>query len=215
MNNQSKINWVEIVSVAIALIALIASFRACSISQDATEEANKSNLIAEKALNFSKKSFISENRPYLMLQPVRDKNTGFFVETILGEKETTLKGNFEIHNAGSSVAKDIRTKGIVVMSKNIKLSEDFASNIQTLPKISLGPGEKRNMGFNVRLGFSALSQGKNSKSPPGEAEAESIRLKVTIPLTYSSDLDSKDFRTTVTYEFPSFKEAYLVESIYE
>lgn len=215
MSDQSKINCIEIISACIALIALIVSFWASSISQDATEEAKKSNLIAERALNFSKKSFISENRPYLMLQPVRDKSTDFFVETILGEKETTLKGNFEIHNAGNSVAKNIRTREIIVKSKNIRLSEDLASNIQTLPKISLGPGEKRSMGFNVRLGFSSLSQGKKPAGSPGIKEIEPIRFRVTIPITYSSDLDSKDFRTTVTYEFPSFKEAFLIESIYE
>ena len=81
--------------------------------------------------------------------------------------------------------------------------------------ISLGPGETKNMGFNVRIGFSALSEKNKSKSAPGKTEVGSIIFKVTIPLTYSTDLDSKDFRTTVTYEFPNFKEAYLVESKYE
>ena len=118
MGDRSKPNWIELFSVIIALIALLASFRACSISRDATEEAKRSNLLAEKALDFYRKSFISENRPYLMLQPIKDKNTGFFVETILGEKETTLQGNFEIHNAGNSIAKNVRTKGIIVKSKN-------------------------------------------------------------------------------------------------
>ncbi len=215
MGDKSKTNWIEVFSVIIALIALFASFRACSISKDATEEAKRSNLIAGKALDFSKKSFISENRPYLKLQPVRDKNTGFFVETILGEKDTTLKGNFEIHNAGNSIAKNIRTKGIIVRSKNIKLSEDLVSNIKPLPEISLGPGEKRNMGFNVRIGFSSLSQVEKPSGPPGMKIAETIRFRVTLPITYSSDFEAKDFRTTVTYEFPSFKEAFLIESIYE
>lgn len=215
MGDKSKSIWIDVFSVIIALVALIASFRACSISEDATEEAKRSNLLAEKALDFSKKSFISENRPYLMLQPVRDKNTGFFVETILGEKETTLKGNFEIHNAGNSIAKNIRTKGIVVKSKDIKLSEDLISHIKSLPEISLGPGEKRNMGFNVRIGFSSLSQGVKPTEPTGIKVAETIRFRVTLPITYSSDLGAKDFRTTVTYEFPNFKEAFLIESIYE
>lgn len=201
IGNKLKPAWIEIITVSVAIIAICVSFRACSISQD--------------ALELSKKSFISENRPYLILQPVRNKGTGFFIELVLGEKETTLKGTFEIFNAGKSPAKNIRTNGIVVKSKNIKLSEDLQANIKPLPEISLGPGERRNMGFNLRIGYSSLERGKTPSAPPDMKVAETIRFRITLPLTYSSDLDAKNYRTNVTYEFPSFKEAYLIESIYE
>ena len=209
MTKISSGKWIKYVSVGISIAAIAISIRSCSLSK-------QSNQIAENALNHTKKAFISENRPYLILQPVKDKEKGFFIDLSLTEKDTILTSTFEIYNAGNTPAQSVSTKGLRVIAKNISLSDDLMTNLKALPVISLGPGEKRFIKFHSRIGFKSGNDENVKKNTTGVVIAESIKFRITLPLSYSSHMDdTKQFRTTVTYEFPNFREAYLLESIYE
>ncbi|MCP3931299.1 MAG: hypothetical protein GY705_19615 [Bacteroidetes bacterium] len=209
MPKSSNNGWIKYLALGISIIAIAISIRSCSLSK-------QSNEIAQNALNHAKKSFISENRPFLILQPVKDKDKGFFIDLQLDKKDAILISSFEIHNAGNTPAINISTKGLRVIGRNLSFSDDLKENIKPVPVISLGPGEKRFLKFHTRFGFKS---GDNKRVRDNKIEvvvAENIKFRITLPLSYNSHIDgTKQFKTTVTYEFPNFKEAYLLESIYE
>ncbi|MGD0627414.1 MAG: hypothetical protein ABSB32_22270 [Thermodesulfobacteriota bacterium] len=204
MKKLNNTDWTKYISLVIAVIALLVSFRSCSLS-------NKSNEIADKALEHSKSSFISVNRPYLILNPIKDKEKGFFIEFLFDEKGYVLKASFEVYNAGKTPAKNINVEGYMFrgyIGEHVAFSEKLYST--SSPVISLGPGEHKIIGLYVPLEHKPSNE-KITSRESGIIIGENIRFIITLPLFYSSDIEeAKRFKTTVVYEFPSFKEARLL-----
>lgn len=205
LNHTDWTKYISLISVGIAAIALLVSFKSCSLS-------NESNEIAEKALEHSKSSFISVNRPYLILNPVKDKEKGFFIEFLFDEKGYALKAFFEVYNAGKTPAKNINVEGHMFrgyIGDHVVFSEKLLST--SSPVISIGPGENKIMSFYVPLEYRPSDKKNTVRESPRTIIWENIRFRVTIPLMYSSDIEeAKRFKTTVIYEFPNFKEARLL-----
>lgn len=205
MKKLNNTDWTKYISLVIAGIALLVSFRSCSLS-------NKSNEIAEKAFEHSKSSFISVNRPFLILNPIKDKEKGIFIEFLFDEKGYALKAYFEVYNAGKPLAKNISVEGYMFrgyIGEHVAFSEKLPSTFP--PVISLGPGENKIMNFYVPLEYKPSDEKITSRESPGILIGKTIRFRITLPLFYSSDIEgAKRFKTVVAYEFPNFKEARLL-----
>ncbi|MGD0022754.1 MAG: hypothetical protein ABSC54_10680 [Smithellaceae bacterium] len=197
MTNCKKIDWSKYLTLFIAAIALIVSIKSCSSS-------NKSIEIAEK-------TFIITNRPYLILNPVKDKEKGFFIEFLFDDKGYALKATFEVYNAGKTPAKNINIEDYMFRGY---IGEHVAFSEKSFPKsttvISLGPGEKKTMSLYVPLEYKPNNEkivSRDTRSITGN----NVTFIITLPLIYSSDVDElKRFKTMVVYEFPNFKEARLL-----
>lgn len=197
LNNADLFKYLSLGIAAIALIALIVSVKSCEI--------------AKEALVHSKSSFIVENRPYLILNPVKDKGKGFFIEFLFDEKGYALKAFFEVYNAGKTPAKNIKVESYMFrgyIGEHVAFTEKLSSI--SSPVISLGPGEHKIIGLYVPLVYKPSNE-KITSRESGIIIGENIRFIITLPLFYSSDIEeAKRFKTTVVYEFPSFKEARLL-----
>ena len=95
-----KISIKGIVQVAVPLIvsvaALIVSVRSCSIAQDAAD--------------VSRQTFVYGNRPYLILQPYKEKEKDMYVIATANAANVLIKTHFELRNEGQSPAVDIKVE---------------------------------------------------------------------------------------------------------
>lgn len=226
MAKTDNTNWLNYATLCVAIISLFVAFKSCSESKKSNEiseqalkksrESNQisqeSNEIARAALDHSKKSFILENRPYLVLQPIKNVGKGFFIEFMFNKEGYDLKAFFEVYNAGKTPAKDIAIKGYMfrgfIKDDMVFSEKPLSINAST---ISLGPGEKKIINFHVPLEYIPKGENVSKQESPGIIVAQNIEFRITLSMFYSSDIDeSMRFKTTVIYGFPNFREAKLL-----
>ncbi|MGA2331552.1 MAG: hypothetical protein ABSG75_07315 [Syntrophales bacterium] len=187
---------IRISSIVISGIALIVAIKSCQVSNN---------------------NHLDINRPYLTLQPIKNPKTDSFIDFSWGDKALMhLTGYFKISNVGRTPALNIHTKGYVLESKDIALGgDDQKPIIKPLPEISLQPGEEKIITFLLRVG---MKRGEEDTITPEKREVAivtPILFSLKMPFFYSSKIDEKKrFKTSVTYEYPNYKDApILIESI--
>lgn len=115
----------NVVTIAVAVIACVASIRSCSISREALKTANS--------------QFIAEKRPYLVVGPAKFSKSGMYLEV-----EKTNDGKVQLHfqlkieNIGNVAAINIRSEVLPAIGNQ----GPIPTKPERLPNpLTLGPGQ--------------------------------------------------------------------------
>lgn len=124
-------DWIGAICAIIAVGAAIASYFT----------ARAANTKSDKAMKLSRQQFLEENRPHLVIKPITDEKTGFYIvieETDILRFRVHLR--YQLKNVGSVIASNVftpDTANFTVNEKNeVVLKGDIRSSV-----ISIPPGE--------------------------------------------------------------------------
>jgi hypothetical protein len=110
----------ELTAIIISAIALYFSYQ--------------SNVNSENALMLSKTQFLEENRPNIVVKPVRFDNTNSFCISEVHDNLIIMSIRFELKNEGNIAADNIVVDNVITKPENIK-----SYNIQFPEDFTLGP----------------------------------------------------------------------------
>ena len=145
-----------IIASVVSLIALIASIKACSISDAAKRAAEDSNRISHEALENSKRVFALEKRPYLTLKPVKFSDTATFLKVRTDELVVTTEVCFEMINNGQTPAKNISFPGTLAVSTEPAVLVPGANPQVKMPlPIALGPSQSHTTTLSIGIKMSS------------------------------------------------------------
>lgn len=205
-------NWEKvgiILSTVIALVAIVISMRSCSISSKAvgiSEESNRiskeSNVIAKEALENSKILSLTEQRPYIIIEPKKFKDTDSFlkVSRVQDDKQIRMEVSYNIKNVGLLPAKNISFPKVVVANIHTKDKKSPKVTVYMPTKgITLGHDQSYNVSFGIE-GIYQLKK-KGIKEIFDEYNSEKFNVTMQIILFYENELEpSKKYKTLGLYK---------------
>ena len=174
-------------AIAIAFVALIASWRSCDLAQNAHE--------------LSKKTFLVENRPYLNVKALPDPATGSYIKVSKqGEQTVRIEVFYQITNVGKTPANEIISHSTATFAiPEVKLPTKKPTIYESLEPISLGPGESKvgTHGFNMYV-----AQASDAELLIDKLRTGKFSVLDELMFKYRSDVrDGLECSKTLEYEF--------------
>jgi hypothetical protein len=171
------------ITAIVAVIALVVSIRSYQRAQESIK-------IAKESLKSSKEFFISENRPFITLQPSRFEETDSFLKISSKGKIVSAEMKYEMKNVGNQPAKDISLPHVFGIKAGLKKGTPVTINLPS--KFTLGPGESVFMSITTKIGFDTDSIGNYVEG----LASKGITLQMIV--FYLSELEpSKRYKTKV------------------
>ena len=176
----------EVVSLSFAGCSLIVAIFAYSSS-------DKSNTIAERALQYSQSSFLNLNRPFVTIRPRKvGKDSTFYEFSVGPNNRVTITLDYELRNIGNVAAVKLRTFDQAVNGE----PGDVRGIPMPNPPIVLGPGDVHYVYTDITMivdnqqGVDSLVSAERTKT--------GIGFQSQFGVLYNSELDSNSHFVSVT-----------------
>lgn len=131
-------------AVLISIFSILSSKKSNSLSKRALTTSEESNDISKSSFEYSKKTFEFQNRPWLVIDVKKNKESHRYYDIIKNGNEIIWKVSFLIENIGASPATNITIPDLINMRDNTMINETQYVNIDS---IILGHGKKYQYDF--------------------------------------------------------------------
>lgn len=201
-------------TILFSLLALLVSVGSCFYSRESNRISQEANNIAANALENSKKSFIAQNRPYIIIEIVEQKDTENYLKARVDGDHVILEIRYKVQNVGSTPAINL------VAIENPKILEENSNgnlsltSPKILPIISIPPDRKKYS--DLKFIFESRLDNKQSATEFAKSINSGEQNFISqIGFTYKSNLEEQEqYKTVVAYKISKDK-ASLVRSIVE
>jgi len=177
--------YISIGSIIIAAISCFHSCNAVGVAEKSNLLSAESNKIAYEAFKSSMNSFATENKPYLLMKPVKFKENDSFFRIWEKDGIVNLECQFEIRNGGKTSARDVSLPNVIAIEGEFKEDAQFEA---ILPKkLTIGPGQDYNLAISIG------QKTKNNKHRERIIEnynKEDIEIKLQLVIFYFSELNA-------------------------
>ena len=194
-----SLSKLDTITLIISIVALIVSFRSCSISREA-------NRLSERALVLERKPLLSVD-----IRPSQSDTNTYYDVIQVGE-ELRMIFSFEVENKGGSPASNIQ----ILPDSRIELTATEHPEITAVwglgpfPHVlSIAPGEAYEL--TVHKPLQPLSHSDDYDLAITALTSDIVKIVSEVHFIYgSSDLADRMFRTRVRHEFTSTGKPYVL-----
>lgn len=191
-----------IIEILVGLCAIIAIF----LSIKSIHVSEKANLSAEKAISLTKSQFLQENRPYLEISPVKNKN-GYYVELEEKKDACVITYEYKIENLGKGPATDIIPPQNLYLPKEMIEKGDSIGGFETFKNMSLAPGESKHLS----IVNSAIPNKVSVKEYCDELRSEDKYNMFDFQIMYRSEISPVEIYSTKT-KYKIYRDKAIIEN---
>ena len=132
----------DIIMLIFIALSFVVSIRSCNIADRSNKISEKAQEVSEKALEITKNQFLQENRPYIIVSPIKHEETDSFFKFASNNFEVITTIKFEVKNVGKAVAKYLQVPKQALLSEEMLKKGDVLKAYIRPDKVSIGPGDK-------------------------------------------------------------------------